>query len=190
MKHKNVFTNKKILIPTLAAVVTLALGGGYLLTRGEPAVPETTIEDQEAQTTSEEPSAQADFSGGSERTPVSNERSSSAVVNNTNGEINSTPPKSQWTVSSTGQITLYEPADSQQLVSGDTISGKSSFKEVNFRLIDNVSGVIATGSLPVKNGKFSGTFSFDTSASEGRLDVFGIRNDGTEFSTIELPIRF
>lgn len=190
MKNTKAFNSKKILIPGIIVLSALLIGGGYWFINKEADLPETTIEDQEAQTTSDEPSAQADFSGGDERTPVSNERSTSAVVNNTNGQIDSTPPKSQWTVSSSGQITLYEPAKDKQLASGNIIAGKSQLGEVNFRLIDNVSGVIATGSLPVKNGKFSGTFSFETTATEGRLDVFGIRNDGTEFSTIELPIRF
>lgn len=127
---------------------------------------------------------------GTDRDPTTPERNEGMVTDN-NGNVGSIPPESQWTTSQTGVITLYAPAKNSVVKKGNTISGKSTASAVSYRLIDDVTGVIAQGQLTVSNGQFSGTFDFNTTASEGRLDLFTTySDDGTESNNIEVPIRF
>lgn len=145
--------------------------------------------DTTSQTTSEAPTAQSGFTEGDDREAGSTE-SNNAIVTDNNGDVGNTPDQNQWTTSPSGQITVYTPAQNATVKSGDKITGASKLSRVSFRLIDNINGEIAKGSISVVNGKFSGTFNFSTNANEGRLDVFGTNSDGTEFSNIEIPVRF
>lgn len=154
---------------------------------------EPTYKD-DSRTTSSSPSAQADFNGGDsarENKDPGNtlrEDAGSAVITDNNGAVSTNSDKS--IVSQSGEITTYLPHAGSMLPNGQEVSGKSSLQNVYYRLIDSVSGVIATGQLKVVNGNFSGTLSFNTQASEGRLDIFGTRSDASEFSNIEIPVRF
>lgn len=148
----------------------------------------------EAHTTSDLPSARPDYNGGAaaeeNKDPGNtiNENQGSAVIKDGNGAPSS--DTSNPIKSSTGEITVYLPHANSSLATGQEISGTSSLSSVQYRLIDSVSGVIATGTLKVVNGNFSGNLSFNTSANEGRLDIFATRADASEFSNVEIPVRF
>lgn len=141
------------------------------------------------QTTSEEPSAQSSFSNGGEREIIQSNKNE-GFVTDSNGDVPSIPPQSQWSVSKSGIITVYGPIQNSILKNGQSITGKSTSSTVNFRLIDDATGVIAEGNLKVINGQYAGTFDFDTKASEGRLDVFTANTDGVESNVVEIAIRF
>lgn len=143
----------------------------------------------DAKTTSEAPTAQTDFTNGNDRPIVQNSKTEGTVRDN-NGNISSTPPESQWSKSVSGEITVYSPPKNSVLVSGGTLSGASTLSKVSYRLIDDVSGVISSGDISVVNGKFSGTFDFATSGSQGRLDIFSTNDTGKESNNVEIPIRF
>jgi len=151
---------------------------------------------QEARTTSDLPSAQSDFTVSSDNEESATkdpgntlrEDTGTAVVTDNNGEIQS---KDNNPISSSdGGITIYTPLKSSLLKSGQEIAGTTSIPRVNYRVIDDRTGVIATGSLKVVEGKFSGSLNFSTAATEGRIDIFATRADGTEYSNLEIPVRF
>lgn len=199
MNHKDKNTgkitrNKKIYYITAILVVVsisvFAFASFKHLNRNKMNNP-TTGNNQDAKTTSTAPTAQEDFSEGNDRPALEPDADKGdATVSDNQGSVSNIPERTEWSVSSTGEITLYSPSDNQLLEKGSVISGESSLPTVSFRIIDNVSGVISTGELAVVNGKFSGEVTFSTRASEGRLDIFGTKSDGSEFSNIELGIRF
>jgi len=144
-----------------------------------------------AKTTSTEPSAQSDFSAGdSDKQPgnTQNESRGTALVKDT-GNTNVGTANTAIT-SDTGEITVYSPSKNGIIAGGAVLSGKSTLPKVEYRIIDSISGVIATGSLVVKDGVFSGKISFDTNAADGRIDIFATRADLSEYSTVEIPIKF
>ncbi len=145
--------------------------------------------DETAKTTSNEKSAQSDFQSSESRKPVQPTAKPGVSVNDTSGSAQSNPTSTPL-VSQDGVITVYSPTNNGLFASGTSLTGKASVSKVSYRLIDNVSGVTATGDLAVTNGRFSGEFSFNTNASEGRLDVFTITSGGVEKSIIEIPVRF
>lgn len=147
---------------------------------------------EEAQTTSTTPTAQADFTNGDDRQPgnTDKENQGSAVVSDNNGEISENVDKSQPVSSNTGEITVYSPVANTVITSGQSISGSSTLPRVTYRLVDDVTGMIAMGSLNVVNGKFSGTITFSTSAKSGKIDIFATREDQSEYSKVEIPINF
>lgn len=149
-----------------------------------------TNNDQTAKTTSTAESAQPNFSGSdTEKEPGNslNENRGSALVEETNNAVvkNDNP-----ITSSTGEIIAYSPSKGSIVKTGTILSGTSTLSMVDYRITDSISGVIATGSLPVKDGKFSGKISFDTTATDGRIDLFATKSDFTEYSYIEIPIKF
>lgn len=143
-----------------------------------------------AKTTSDAPTAQEDFSDGDDRTPVKPNNSGTGTVADNQGGTSYIPDASQWTGSPNEELIVYTPTINSVLKNGDTLSGKATTDTVSFRLIDNVSGVIARGELSVVNGTFSGKFDFTTSATEGRLDVFNTGFGSTEYNNVEIPIKF
>jgi hypothetical protein len=148
-----------------------------------------------AQTTSTAPTAQSNYNGGSERPTTTNSNTAANGANNTvtdnNGSSPTTTPSSSWSKSADGSsIVVYTPAANGLLTSGDSVSGTSTQPSVSFRLVDNLSGVIAEGKLTVVNGKFSGTFSFSTKATGGQVDIFNQAADGTESNNVAIPVRF
>lgn len=143
-------------------------------------------------TTSEVATAQDTFTDGELRDAGNTltEDKGSAVVSDTNGTISNNIDTSNPTVSKTGEISVFTPKNNTLVSSGFTVSGLSKLSIVSYRIIDEVSGVISTGELRVLDGKFSGVLSFSTNASEGRIDFFGTKFDGTEYSNVEIPVRF
>lgn len=188
MKKRRFKRKKLILAGLVIAAVSLIIG--LLETSGKiNLIGKQQPLGDDAHTTSSVPSAQADFTGGNDRQPASSDRNEGIVTDN-DGQVSNTPPASQWTKSPDGQITVYSPAQNSILKKGDSLSGESRLQVVSFRLIDDVSGVIAQGSLSVVGGKFSGTFDFSTTATNGRLDVFYMSDDGVEKSNLEVAVRF
>lgn len=186
--------NKKILLSAaggtlliIGVVAALELAG-FTNFFGKPAI-KPSAEDASATTTSTQQSAQAGFTGGEARATETKPKSE-GYVSDTNGAIGSIPPASSWSRSADGSIIVYTPAKDALLTNGSTISGTSGHDTVYFRLIDDVSGVIAQGSLKVTAGKFSGNLSFSTSARLGRVDVFTASPEGIESNNIEIPVRF
>lgn len=179
--------SKKIYLIKIVIIFLLAVFALIIFLRD---VPETGVR-EEPKTTSQIDSAQKDYSSGSSREPVPTQNDKgSAEVSDNKGEISSTIDSELWTYSDTNEITLYTPGNNQLLKSGDVVEGESSLDSVNFRLIDNVSGVISMGQISVVDGKFSGTINFNTKATEGRLDIYATSVDGSEYSSLEIPINF
>lgn len=148
-----------------------------------------------ARTTSDAASAQQDFNsgtteeGGNKKSDsVAKDDRGTAVVTDTGGI--SSGKTGNPKVSNTGEITVYQPGDGIRIRSGQEIFGTSTLPEVQYRLIDSESGVIATGRLSVVKGDFSGILSFSTRAIEGRLDIFAARPDASEYSVVEVAIKF
>lgn len=197
---KNLVKSKLFLVA--AATILVVAGTGVALEKSGTThftslsnkhLPKTSSDTSKAQTTSKAPTAQSNYSGGNSGRQAGNtlnENRGSGVVTDNEGVISSPPSQSTWTVSPTGQITVYSPAKNAVLTSGSIISGSSTLPIVSFRLIDNISGQISTGKISVVNGKFSGTASFNTNATMGELDIFGTKADATEFSNISIPVRF
>jgi hypothetical protein len=101
------------------------------------------------------------------------------------------PPESEWTTSSSGNITLQQPTANMPLASGDTITGLANVSTVQFILKDSQVGEIAQGSMNVTNGKFSGTLQFTPHASSGTLEVFyADPTDGAEKDIININVAF
>lgn len=186
MSHISKKTLFVILVATGLIIVVLYV----LYTRviNKNALQDPTID----QTTSTAQTAQSDFTGGDKREPGSTttDNKGSAEVSDTGGQDISESQSSTHISSVTGEITVHSPQKDGYISSGDLLSGTSKLSEVSYRIIDSVSGVIASGKLGVVKGKFSGTINFSSSASEGRIDIFGTKTDGSEYSNIEIPIKF
>jgi hypothetical protein len=149
-----------------------------------------SAEDQQARTTSKQPTAQSTFTGGEPRSTTTATKDEGIVTDTKGSKADTATPESSWTKSSSGNVVVYSPAQNSVLKSGETLSGSATASRVSFRLIDNVSGVISQGSISVVNGKFSGTFDFDSKATEGRVDVFTVAPDGTESNNVSIPVKF
>lgn len=149
----------------------------------------TAVNPSDAKTTSSAPTAQEDFTGGDERLIPENKKNE-GTVQDTGGTASNNVDDSLWTNSADNMITVYSPAKNALVTNGSVLSGESKLPKVYFRLIDDVSGVISRGSLNVVNGKFSGTFDFSTTGTNGRLDIFNSASDGVESSNVEIPVRF
>jgi hypothetical protein len=184
--------NKKLLLTLLSFFVLMSIAL-VLVTSNETSNNQSDISEEDlVKTTSSAPTAQESFSEGDEEKinmTNSDEKGAASVIDN-EGQVSSIPNETAWTSSPSGDITLYSPVQNQQLKNGDTIAGESSLTTVTYRVIDDISGVISSGQLSVVNGKFSGNISFNTKATEGRLDVFGTKEDGSEFSNVEIDIKF
>ncbi len=187
MKKYKKNNHSKLIYICLIAAILLSVAGFFVYKR----VNDKNSTTPDAKTTSSAPSAQENFTTGDNRSPASNDsEKGSAVIVDNQGQQTTTPNQSQWTTSKTGEITVYEPAKSQVVAKGAVISGASSTSVVYYRIIDDVSGMITQGQFSVVNGKFSGTLSFNTTAANGRIDVYGADATGKEFGNVEVPIRF
>ncbi len=148
--------------------------------------------DDDAKTTSTTPTAQSDYTDGDSRDVGSSEQENegSGTVEDRQGLSSEATDPNTWTSSATKEIVVHNPSKNKLIKSGAEISGTSSLSKVDFRLIDEVTGVIAQGQISVVNGKFAGTLNFTTSANGGRLDIYGTKVDGREFSSVEIPLKF
>lgn len=179
IKRKNKHTSKKKLFLLPGILIGLLVLGGigfyvYQQRNNDTEEPESIVADP-------------NFSDGTDREPGTSVDRDGGVVNNPDDENEA--PQGEPTISESGDISVYEPQQNQLLKSGDRLYGTSEFDTVWYRLIDDKIGVVAQGSLPVKNGKFSGTFSFTSEGSEGRLDIFRMTDDYQEADNIEINIK-
>lgn len=184
---------KKVLVVlgvVFASILLVGLVLTFLERRGIINLFEDKPTSETVKTTSQAPTAQSDFSDGGSRQPVIQGNSSSSSVLDNNGEISPSTPKDNPIVSSSGEISVYSPSRNALIASGQEISGASTLSVISYRIIDDVQGVSSSGELKVVNGKFAGKVNFNTPASQGRIDLFGARTDGTEFSNVEIPVRF
>lgn len=149
-------------------------------------------EDKDAKTTSKAPSAQSGYSDGDERQPGNtlNENKGTSVIKDTNGDIPKSVNTGHAVTSSSGEITVYTPVANSHIKAGQTVAGTSTLTKVTYRVLDDVTGMIAMGELSVVNGKFSGAIDFNTTSKNGRIDIFATKSDGSEYSTVEIPIVF
>lgn len=183
----------KIKKPILVVLIILAVAALslFLLARQRNSNDQHRV-DTDEKTTSVAETAQEDYSQGNHREPGSSllENAGSAIIVDGHGSVDSSIDQSEPLISDTGQIMVYAPTSNTMLDSGANLLGKSSLDKVSYRLIDSVTGVISTGELKVVNGYFSGKINFTTSATEGRLDVFAVNKDFSEYSNVEIPINF
>jgi len=185
-QQKNSY-KRPLLVTTMVCIVAILATGYFIYDKDKT----NEAMDSNAKTTSTAETAQSDFSGGNDR-PIqeADNEKGEAIISDNSGSISEIPNESNWTTSSSGEITLYAPSQNQLIENGYTISGKSTLPVISFRIIDDISGVISTGELSVVDGKYSGSISLSTSASGGRLDIFGTKEDGSEYSNIEVLVRF
>ncbi|MEJ0072828.1 MAG: hypothetical protein WDN27_01925 [Candidatus Saccharibacteria bacterium] len=146
-----------------------------------------------AKTTSKLPSAQGDFTGGDtkndNRTPAADPNDSATDTGGSQPQ--QTPDSSTWTKSPDGSsIVVMSPAANSLFASGDIVYGTSTASTVNYELEDNVSGVIMQGQANVVGGKFSVKFSFSTTGTTGRINVFNQAADDTESNNVSVNVRF
>lgn len=186
-----IFKNKKTVIiltvtATLFAIALFLELSGRINIFGDN---HQRVIDSKTKTTSNAPTAQEDFSDGNDREPDTSTKQEGTLTDN-RGQVSSIPPSNSWTTSSSGEITVYNPAKNSSVSNGFVLSGKSSYDNISFRLIDDISGVIAQGNLSVINGEFSGSFNYSTESKSGRLDVFNSSDSGVEKNNIEIPIIF
>lgn len=128
-----------------------------------------------------------------EKNPQAKTSNADGAATDTNGSASSTTSISQWTVSQSGQLTVKQPSKNTVLKNGDSLIGSTSaaVSQVQYRLIDDVTGVLAQGALSVSNGNFSGSLNFQPGSSSGRLDVFTTDgNGGPEQNEVQIPLSF
>jgi len=100
-------------------------------------------------------------------------------------------PQAGWTAATSGNIVVHSPANNSLLSTGDTIYGTALTDIVNYKLVDNDSGVIAQGQLSVVNGTFSGILMFRPSSNAGILKIFSYnQSTGAEENRVEITVRF
>lgn len=144
-----------------------------------------------AQTTSSQRSAQSDFSQGDDSKKVNTSPRNEGTISQDSNQQAPATSADKWSSSQDGStIVVFNPTKSQVLESGHILNGTANTPTVDFRLIDDVSGVIASGSLAVNNGKFQGIFNFSTKAKNGQLDLFTSSHDGVESNNVSIPVRF
>lgn len=177
--------NKKHLIIT--AVILLIAVAGFFIYKYKMA--DKKLVDDTAKTTSDSPSAQSNFKSDDTREPTTSSQKPEISVSDTGGSTQVQSSAAPLT-SKDGAITVSSPTSGALFNSGSSLVGRANVSKVSYRLIDNVSGVTATGDLSVNGGNFSGKFSFSTKATEGRLDVFQTGAGGIEKSIIEIPVKF
>lgn len=97
--------------------------------------------------------------------------------------------ESQWLTSASGVITVKLPTENTTFKSGDKLYGSGSVSSVQYRLIDDVIGVISQGTISVVNGNFSATVNFVAQGKTGRLDVFSTDAQGRELNEVQVPIK-
>lgn len=172
---------RKPLIWGLAALVIILLAYGlfnhFYLNRKSTYTPQTSV------------SGPASAKGP--KTTNSTSRDQSLATDNQGANPSSaTTNSSQWTVSSSGLVTVKQPAGNSLLKSGDSLFGSAKVGQVQYRLIDNQVGVLAQGPLNVVGGNFSATLHFRAVATTGRLDVFSFDSQGAEVNEVQIPVKF
>ncbi len=128
------------------------------------------------------------------KTPSTTPALSSESDKDENGQAVSGVPSnpSEWSTSSSGEVTVKLPTANETMQSGATVTGvaSSGITQVQYRLTDNVVGVISEGTINVVNGTFTAEVNFQTSGTTGRLDVFTTDSTGKELNEVQIPVNF
>lgn len=145
-----------------------------------------------AQTTSTAPSAQDDFPGGNKPVPPTTPEPSASGTDQNGSTDSQTPDQSTWSTSKDGtSIVVYGPAQNSLFTSGSSVFGSATSDTVSYRLSDNVSGLLTSGTANVVDGKFSIKLSFTSSASAGNIEIFNQQNlYGPESNNVLIPVKF
>lgn len=127
----------------------------------------------------------------SQNNPDNNNDSStsdSAVVDSNGQDV---VPTTNPQKSSSGKITLYSPTEGSKISSDTTVSGESTAESVQYRIKDDVRGVIGQGSLNATNGKFSGHLIVNSKGTKGTFEIYSTNpTTGAEENNIKLNITF
>ena len=186
-KRKNKRNNKLYTIGTI--IVALILVGTFY------EIGHKTSQNNTADSTSKHITAntsQPTSQPSASQTPsIATPTNSGGVVDKNGQSVSSLPSSSDWTTSSSGNITLQLPTANQTLQSGDSITGLANVSAVQFILKDDSVGQIAEGNLNVVNGKFSGTLYFTPHSESGELEVYYPNpNTGAEEDTVSIDVNF
>ncbi len=185
MKYSNKKQSKsRSRTPMLVLLALVLLAGGvfayFQLTGNDDSVandePESIVADPE-------------FSDGTDREPATTPARDGTIREDDGSDDESSDNTAEPITSDSGNISVTSPQPNDQLSSGDRLTGNASVSQVQYRLIDNNMGVIASGSLSVTDGQFSGRFEFNSQGSEGRLDIFSYDEDGIERDQVEIDVR-
>jgi hypothetical protein len=103
---------------------------------------------------------------------------------------NASTDPSNWAQSKSGNLTLKQPLSGGLISDGANVTGSANVGKVQYRLIDDQSGVISQSSINVVDGNFAATISYQHKGSTGRLDVFSTNPDGTEINEVQIPVKF
>lgn len=193
--------SKKLTIIICGVLIVIGCGiYAFLAARGNDGGFDSSKLTSEAKSTSDMPSAQEDFNAADvdaddtakDREPGNSirEDQGSAGITDTNGNIPASIDTSKPTMSQTGEIAVYSPQRNQNVSREIIVAGTAKIKTVMYRISDDITGVIETGSLNVINGRFSGTLKITTGAKVGQVSFFGVQSDDNEFSNVTIPLRF
>ena len=109
-------------------------------------------------------------------------------------QVSNTPTNSSdWSISTSGLITVKLPSANGTFTSGDTIEGSAQSGPVFYTLIDNQEGEISQGEISVVNGNFTASVQFTHIASGGQLDVFNTTTgqyNGKQENVVQIPVNF
>lgn len=184
---------KKIIILAVAIVLVAAASVAFVLYRRskqEAATKQITTAGNPVVETTPDTSDKAAGDDPEKSPSITNSASNQSGATDTNGQAqpNSNDP-SQWIVAKSGNITVKQPLTNATLKPGGSLIGSAKVGEVYYRLIDNKVGVVAQGTLSVNSGNFSGNLQFQTSATDGRLDVYSLGIDGSEINEIQIAVK-
>jgi hypothetical protein len=175
--------NRKSIIAGLVAVLLIAGAAVWWFV-----LRDTTYD---AKTTSKSITAQEGYTGGTSRGNGSASGNAQGGATDTRGNDVPENPGTTGTSSADGVVTVYSPAKDATLVNGDIITGAAKdLTKVQYRLVDNDTGVVAQGVLDVVDGKFSGVLNFAASSTTGSLEVFSFDSTGKEINSVEVKVKF
>ena len=114
---------------------------------------------------------------------------SNASVKDTGGQstvVNNNPVQS-----STKSISLASPTEGSKITNGSKVSGTATVGTVNYRIKDDVRGVIGQGSLGVIDGKYSGEIAIASTGEEGTFEIYSLNTStGAEENNIKIKVIF
>jgi hypothetical protein len=175
-------SRSKLLWFVVALVAFAAMGGAYLYQSSRD------DDNSDVNTTSDLSTAQSGYNDKTKDEPSRNDVSEGGAANTP--ATDPTTPSNQWAVSQSGVVTVYSPVEGSTFSNGATLSGASKSSAVSFRLVDNEVGQIASGTLDVVNGKYSGKLSFSSKGSTGVLKVYTTTSDGSEVNLVKINVKF
>jgi len=185
-KSINKKINKYLLLMLFVAIVVLLVYGFVAFKIPKTSKPKTTAKNTNAVNVKK---AQKN-TNSEDKKLVNNSSSKKFNFNDTNGNDRSSSSPSKWTGSQDGKILLKQPAQSQLVGNSFSIIGIAYSDNLNFRVIDESSGVLGQGRLNIVNNNFSSSIQLEPKSKNGRLDVFSVRDDGTENSEIQIELVF